>query len=62
LLAFVVHFFLSSYLPLLWTETLLTFQVLDLSGLGTAGGVLAGLLIYELLAYGWHRSLHRSRW
>ncbi|HSQ11281.1 MAG TPA: sterol desaturase family protein [Burkholderiaceae bacterium] len=56
--AFVVYFFVSSYLPLLWTESLAQFQLFDLSALGTWGGAAVGLLVYEAIAYGWHRSMH----
>lgn len=33
--AFVVYFFVSSYLPLVWTEQLAQFQLFDLTSLGT---------------------------
>ena len=36
------------------------FQLLDLSGLGTWGGALFGLVVYELCAYGYHRGMHSS--
>ena len=58
--AFIVYFFLSSYLPLLWSQQLARFQVFDLTALGTWGGALAGLLIYEAGVYVWHRSMHGS--
>jgi sterol desaturase/sphingolipid hydroxylase (fatty acid hydroxylase superfamily) len=60
LAAFAVFFYLSSYLPLLWDGHLARYQLLDLSGLGTLGGAAVGLLVYELLAYGWHRAMHAS--
>lgn len=60
LLAFTVYFFLSSYLPLLWSESLASFQLLDLSGIGVWGGALAGVLMYEAGVYWWHRSMHGS--
>lgn len=58
--SFLLYFFLSAYLPLLWDGTLAQFRLLDLTGLGTFGGALAGLLVYELAAYFWHRSMHGS--
>lgn len=58
--AFMVYFFLSSYLPMLWGTYLAAYQVFDLTWMGTAGGALAGILIYELGLYVWHRSLHRN--
>lgn len=51
LAAFILFFFISSYLPLLWTETLASYQLFDLTHLGTWGGAVAGLLVYELGVY-----------
>lgn len=59
LASFAVYFYLSSYLPILWDGYLARFQLFDLTGLGTWGGALAGLLVYELGAYWYHRSMHR---
>ena len=58
--AFAVYFFLSSYLPLLWDGYLARYQLLDLSHLGTIGGAVVGLLVYNALLYAWHRSMHSS--
>jgi sterol desaturase/sphingolipid hydroxylase (fatty acid hydroxylase superfamily) len=58
--AFAVYFFLSSYLPLLWTEHLERFRLLDLTSLGMWGGAIVGLLVYEAGVYFWHRSMHGS--
>lgn len=60
LAAFASYFFLSSYLPLFWSETLVRFQLFDLTGLPVWAGVLAGLLVYEAGVYAWHRSMHGS--
>jgi sterol desaturase/sphingolipid hydroxylase (fatty acid hydroxylase superfamily) len=60
LTAFVAFFYLSTYLPLMWDEHLARFQLFDLTGLGTLGGIIAGLLVYELGAYWWHRAMHAS--
>jgi len=56
--AFVVYFFLSSYLPLLWTDALAPIQLFDLTALGTWGGAAVGLLVYEALGYAYHRTIH----
>ncbi len=58
--AFAVYFFLSSYLPLLWSEHLARFQLFDLTSLGTWAGAAVGLLVYEAGVYFWHRSMHGS--
>lgn len=60
LAAFVVYFFISSYLPLVWTEQLAQFQLFDLTALGTWGGAAVGLLVYEAGVYAWHRTMHNS--
>ncbi len=60
LVAFTGYFYLSSYLPLLWDQYLAPYQLLDLSGLGVAGGAAVGLVVYELGVYAWHRALHGS--
>lgn len=60
LAAFGAFFFLSSYLPLVWTEQLVQYQLLDLSVLGAWGGALIGLLVIEAGIYAWHRSMHAS--
>lgn len=59
LLAFVAFFYLSTYLPLLWDEALAPYRLFDLTRLGTAGGTVAGVLVYELGVYWWHRAMHR---
>ncbi|MDJ0877907.1 MAG: sterol desaturase family protein [Halieaceae bacterium] len=60
LTSFVVYFYLSSYLPLVWDGYLAQYQLLDLSHLGTIAGAAIGLLVYEGLVYVWHRSMHES--
>lgn len=60
LAAFTLFFCMSSYLPLLWSEKLARFQLFDFTGLGTWGGALVGLLVYEAGVYGWHRGMHAS--
>lgn len=57
--AFAVYFLLSSYLPLLWAEPLAPLQLYDVSGWPTWAAVAAGVAVYELGAYAWHRSMHR---
>lgn len=60
LVSFVLFFYLSSYLPLFWDSYLATFQLFDLSGLGTVAGAAVGLVVYEGLLYAWHRTMHQS--
>ncbi len=60
LIFFTIYFYLSSYLPMLWNEYLSAYQLLDLTGLGTAGGAVVGILIYQFGVYVWHRSMHKN--
>ena len=59
LASFLVYFLLSSYLPLLWAETLAPLQWFDLSAWPTGAAFGVALLLYEAGAYAWHRSMHR---
>jgi sterol desaturase/sphingolipid hydroxylase (fatty acid hydroxylase superfamily) len=58
--SFATYFLLSSYLPLLWSGTLAQFRLFDLTMLGTWAGAAVGLLVYELGAYAYHRTIHAS--
>jgi len=58
--SFVVYFYLSSYLPLIWDEFLARYQLIDLSHLGALPGSAVGLFVYEGLVYFWHRAMHES--
>jgi sterol desaturase/sphingolipid hydroxylase (fatty acid hydroxylase superfamily) len=62
LVVFVFYFYLSSYLPLLWGGTLARYQLLDLEALNPLIGAGIGVLVYELLVYVWHRTMHRVHW
>lgn len=58
LAVFVLYVLLSSYLPLLWAQTLAPLQLLDLSGWPTGAAAALGLIVYELFAYAYHRGMH----
>ena len=62
LAVFAVYFFLSSYLPLLWSETLAPYKAFDLGTVHPLAAAGVAVLVYELLVYGWHRAMHRSNW
>jgi len=59
LTAFVIFFFLSSYLPIIWDQYLANYQIFDLTDIGILGGTMVGLFIYELGIYLWHRCIHK---
>lgn len=60
LISFGFFFFLSSYLPLLWDTHLATFQLFDLTSLGTYLGAFTGIMIYEFGVFLWHRAMHKN--
>jgi sterol desaturase/sphingolipid hydroxylase (fatty acid hydroxylase superfamily) len=62
LLVFAVYFFLSSYLPLLWSETLAKYQLFNLEAVHPAVGAGIAVLVYEFLVYWWHRAMHGTNW
>src|SRR6185436_20657781 len=51
LVVFVCYFYLSSYLPLLWGDTLARYQLFDLKALNPFVGAAIGLLMFQLLVY-----------
>ena len=59
---FIVYFYLSSYLPLIWDQHLINYRLFDLSGLGVYFGALVGLIIFEFFIYVWHRTMHKTNW
>ena len=59
---FLCYFFLSSYLPLVWAESLARYQVFNLESLPPLAGAVVGVLVFELFVYLWHRAMHQSGW
>jgi len=62
LLVFAFYFFLSSYLPLLWTETLAKYQLFNLESINPVVGSGIAVLVFEFLVYWWHRTMHGTNW
>ncbi len=60
LVAFVLFFYLSSYLPLFINPFLEKYRLFDLTGLGTVWGGLVAVLLYEFGVFVWHYSMHHS--
>lgn len=60
LLVFILYFYLSTYLPLIWDKYLLPFQLINLQHLNPYISTLFAVLIFELLIYIWHRAMHRN--
>lgn len=57
---FIVYFYLSSYLPLLWDAYLAPYQIFDLNSIQFALQVIIGVLLYEFGVYVWHRAIHKN--
>ena len=60
LISFAAYFYLSSYLPMITDSYLVQYQLFDLTALGTAGGTIAGIFVFQLGTWLWHRSMHAS--
>jgi sterol desaturase/sphingolipid hydroxylase (fatty acid hydroxylase superfamily) len=59
-IAFIIYFYLSSYLPMIWNGYLAKYQLFDMAFLGDYWGGLVALMIYEFGVYYWHRSMHKN--
>lgn len=59
---FIFYFYLSSYLPLIWDQYLIKYQMIDLSQVNTYVSTIIALLVFELLIYIWHRTMHTTNW
>ena len=57
---FFVFFYLSSYLPILYAGWLPSVQLIDFTKTNVTLASIAGIVIYELGMYVWHRSMHKS--
>jgi sterol desaturase/sphingolipid hydroxylase (fatty acid hydroxylase superfamily) len=55
----VAMFLLSTGVAVAWGTLLVGHSLIDGRGLGTGGGAIVGILVYELLHYGYHRLVHR---
>ena len=60
LISFATFFYLSSYLPMITDSYLIQYQLFDLTALGTIGGTVVGVFIFQLGTWLWHRSMHAS--
>jgi sterol desaturase/sphingolipid hydroxylase (fatty acid hydroxylase superfamily) len=59
---FGVYFYVSSYLPLIWDSTLARYQLFNLESLNLIPATAIGVLVYELMVYVWHRTMHETDW
>lgn len=61
-LVFVVYFYLSTYMPMIWDTYLSQYQVFNLASFNPYVSAFIALLIFELLVYLWHRAIHENKW
>lgn len=59
---FVIYFYLSTYLPLIWDKYLLPYQLMNLQQVNPYISTLVAILIFELMIYIWHRAMHSNNW
>ena len=57
---FIVYFYLSTYLPLIWDKYLMPYQLMNLQSVNPILSTIIAVLIFELLIYFWHRTIHRN--
>ena len=62
LFTFVCYFYLSTYLPLIWDQYLIPYQLFNLQHLNPFVSALIAIFVFELLLYVWHRTMHRTPW
>lgn len=62
LLIFVMYFYLSTYLPLIWDKYLLPYQLINLELINPYFSTFIAILVFELFIYIWHRTMHRTPW
>lgn len=60
MLVFIVYFYLSTYLPLIWDKYLMPYQLFNLQDLNLVASVFIAVLVFELLLYIWHRTMHSN--
>jgi sterol desaturase/sphingolipid hydroxylase (fatty acid hydroxylase superfamily) len=60
IVAFVLFFYISSYLPIFINPYLEPYRLMDLTGLGGIVGGVFAILLYEFGVFVWHYCLHRS--
>jgi len=58
----IATFYIAGYVAVFWGTVLGDFHLLDGGGLGTWGGAVVGVLVYELGHYWYHRAAHSFDW
>lgn len=62
MLTFIVYFYLATYLPLIWDQYLVEYQLFNIESMNIYASILISLLVFEFLIYVWHRTMHQTNW
>ncbi|MEP4889041.1 MAG: sterol desaturase family protein [Aliiglaciecola sp.] len=62
LAVFIVYFYLSTYLPLIWDKYLLPYQLVNLEDINPYISTIIAVLVFEFMIYIWHRAMHSNTW
>ncbi|QSE99425.1 sterol desaturase family protein [Fulvivirga lutea] len=57
---FLVYILFTTYVPILWDGYLASYQLFNLSHWSVGSQVISGIILFELIQYGWHLSMHKS--
>ncbi|MAX71716.1 MAG: fatty acid hydroxylase [Flavobacteriaceae bacterium] len=60
LLFFMIYILLTTYIPLLWNDFFASYQLFNLSHLSFSLQVVLGVVLFQVVQYGWHISMHKS--
>lgn len=58
LAVFITYFYVSTYLPMIWDQYLLPYQLFNLQNTNPFISTLTAVLVFEFFIYVWHRSMH----
>ena len=58
----IATFYIAGYVATFWATLLGDWHLFDLGGIGTVGGTIVGILVYEFGHYWYHRAAHRFDW
>jgi sterol desaturase/sphingolipid hydroxylase (fatty acid hydroxylase superfamily) len=60
IITYLVFFYLSTYVPMLYAHWLPSAQLVNLTNINVALAALTGVLLYQFSFYFYHRNVHRS--
>jgi sterol desaturase/sphingolipid hydroxylase (fatty acid hydroxylase superfamily) len=57
---FIIYFYLSTYLPLMWDKYLVPYQLVNMQNVNPYLSTVIAILVFELMIYIWHRTMHNN--